>query len=249
MTRTITDWRNGQVIWTGEADTVKGALMAAHASRADLSGADLSWSDLSRADLSWADLSWSNLSGANLSGANLSGANLSGANLSWSNLSGANLSRANLSGANLSGANLSGANLSRADLSWADLSWSNLSRADLSRANLSGANLSGANLSRANLCPVTVLLSSIGQVSDDLCSDLMNYGAANCPNGVELFGVWASGGACPYAMLKVQRVANFTEDRKLWRPDRPLLSAFELMKRVLREKCANSDYHDVKESK
>ena len=164
MTRTITDWRNGQVIWTGEADTVKGALMAAHASRADLSGADLSWSDLSRADLSWADLSWS-------------------------------------------------------------------------------------NLSRADLCPVTVLLSSIGQVSDDLCSDLMNYGAANCPNGVELFGVWASGGACPYAMLKVQRVANFTEDRKLWRPDRPLLSAFELMKRVLREKCANSDYHDVKESK
>jgi hypothetical protein len=61
--------RDGKVLWTGEADTLRTALIAAVASRADLSGA--------------------NLSRANLSGANLSGANLSGANLSRANLSGA----------------------------------------------------------------------------------------------------------------------------------------------------------------
>ena len=75
---------NDSVLWFGDAATVKDAIHAAIASR------------------------------ANLSGANLSGANLSGANLSGADLSGATLSRANLSGANLSGADLSGATLSRA---------------------------------------------------------------------------------------------------------------------------------------
>jgi hypothetical protein len=129
MTRKILDWRDDRVIWEGEAETVKDALYAAIAARANLS---------------WADLSWANLSWANLSGANLSRANLSGANLS----------RADLSGADLSGADLSGANLSGADLSWANLSRANLSRANLSGANLSGADLSRANLSGANLSPI-----------------------------------------------------------------------------------------------
>ena len=96
MTRTIYDWRDQRVIWTGEAATVKDALIAAIAL-----GANLSRANLSRADLSWANLSWANLSRANLVGADLSEANLSRADLSW-------------------------ANLSRADLSWADLSWANL---------------------------------------------------------------------------------------------------------------------------
>ncbi len=198
QTRTILNRLTGAVIWSGEAETVKDALNAAIAARA-------------------------NLSWANLSRANLSGADLSGADLSWANLSGANLSRANLSRANLS----------RADLSGADLSW---------------ADLSGANLSRANLCPVIVLLSNLGALSDDLTADLMNYDAANYPNP-KAFASWAKGGLCPYSGVKVQRVANFQERKDCWKPRRKLLTAFELMKRVIREKCKDSDYHDKPKAK
>ncbi len=117
------------VLWEGEAATVKGAILAAIAVKADLSEADLSEADLSGADLSGANLSGANLSRANLSGANLSGADLSEADLSGANLPGADLPWADLSRANLSGANLSGADLSEADLSGADLSRANLSEA------------------------------------------------------------------------------------------------------------------------
>ena len=62
----ILDWRDNRVIWEGEAATMKDAIHAAIAARANLS-----WANLSRANLSWANLSGANLSGANLSGANL----------------------------------------------------------------------------------------------------------------------------------------------------------------------------------
>ncbi len=89
MTHKIVHWTNNSVIWEGEAATVKDAIHAAIAARANLS-----WANLSGANLSGANLSWANLSGADLSGANLSGANLSGANLSGANLSEACLARA-----------------------------------------------------------------------------------------------------------------------------------------------------------
>jgi hypothetical protein len=135
------------------------------------------------------------------------------------------------------------ADLSRANLSGADLSGANLSWANLSGANLSWANLSGADLWGADLCPTMLLLSGMGRLSDDLTSDLMNYDAANHPDPAA-FQRWADGGACPYEGVKVQRVANFSERRECWPPERQLLSAFELMKRVLRERCVDSDYHD-----
>jgi len=113
---------------------------------------------------------------------------------------------------------------------------------------LSGADLSWANLSRADLCPVMVLLSNLGALSDDLTSDLMNYDAANQPNP-KAFAAWAKGGACPYSGVKVQRVANFSERKDCYKPRRKLLSAFELMKRVLVEKCKDSDYHPKKAAK
>ena len=189
MTRTITDWRDGRVIWSGEAATVKDAIYAAVAAKADLSSANLS-----RADLSWA--------------------NLSRANLSW-------------------------ANLSRANLSWANLSWANLSSADLS-----WANLSRADLSRADLLPVMVLLASWGEVSDALCRDLMAYDAANHPDP-KAFAAWANGGACP-CYGAVTRCANFTEKKELYRKVRRVKSAYELMVAVIREKCADSDFHPKK---
>jgi hypothetical protein len=151
-----------------------------------------------------------------------------------------------------SGANLSGADLSRADLSRADLSRADLSRADLSGADLSGANLSGASLLRANLSganlgvPSIWLIASWGEVSPELCALLMRHDAANHPKGVEAFDAWKDNGACPYSGMRIQRVATFTEQRELWNPDAPVLSAFDLMVRLIREKCADSDYHDKK---
>jgi hypothetical protein len=156
------------------------------------------------------------------------------------------------SGANLSGADLSRADLSRADLSRADLSRADLSRADLSGADLSGANLSGASLLRADLSganlgvPSIWLIASWGEVSPELCALLMRHDAANHPKGVEAFDAWKDNGACPYSGMRIQRVATFTQQRELWNPDAPVLSAFDLMVRLIREKCADSDYHDKK---
>ncbi len=142
-------------------------------------------------------------------------------------------------------ATLRGATLNGANLIWANLSGANLSGADLSEANLNGATLRGANLSGADLgAPTAVLLASWGYVSADLCAALMRYDAANCPDGMARFTAWAQGGACPYDGLRVSRAANFQQQREHWNPNAPLLSAYDLMVRVIREKCANSDFHD-----
>ena len=170
------------------------------------------------------------------SDANLSDANLSGTNLSGTNLWGTNLWRADLSGAELSGADLSGADLSGADLSGTNLSRANLSGADLSGADLSGADLSRADLSDANLpSPTTILLAAWGMLAPALTADLMRYDAA-CHPDPTAFDRWAAGGECPYANVKVQRAAQFKEDRKLWSPG-PSPRPYDLMVAVLAEKC------------
>jgi hypothetical protein len=107
----IRSWLNGKILFSGEYDRLKDAIIAAVNS-----GANLSCANLSHADMSGADLPCANMSGANLSHADLSHANMSGANLSCADLPGANLSHADLSCANLSGANLSHANMSGANL-------------------------------------------------------------------------------------------------------------------------------------
>lgn len=116
----------------------------------------------------------------------------------------------------------------------------NLSRADLSRADLSGANLSGAD----GYAPTMVLLARWGRVSRELCALLMRYDAANHPTGVESFTAWANGGECPYTHQRIARVAVFREVKEHWNLGAPVLSAYELMVRVVREKCNDSDYHD-----
>ncbi len=158
------------------------------------------------------------------------------ADLRGTDLRGACLRYANLRDANLRGANLRGANLREADLSGADLSYANLSRADLSEANLRGAHLPA---------PTMVLLCNWGRVSNELCTDLMQYDAENCPNGKELFRTWAKGGACPYSDLKIERAASFQERRELYKPSRARArSALNLMIDLIREKCKDSDYHE-----
>jgi hypothetical protein len=188
-----------------------------------------------------------NLDGANLTRANLDGANLYGANLTRANLDGANLTRANLDGANLDGANLDGANLyganlARANLTRANLDGANLARANLDGANLYGANLDGANLTRANLdgaklpAPTVVLLAGWGEVSAQLCADLMLWDSINHPEPAR-FDVWAKGGECPYGKgINVQRAANFSESRTLWGQGQPC-RPYDLMVRVVAEKC------------
>jgi hypothetical protein len=75
-------WTDAVLFTAADASTMRDAVLAAFAARADLSGAYLSGADLSRAYLSGAYLSGADLSGAYLSGADLSGADLSGADLS-----------------------------------------------------------------------------------------------------------------------------------------------------------------------
>jgi hypothetical protein len=102
---------SGDIIYSGEFESVRHAIEQAVVDKADLHGADLYKADLHGADLH----------GANLYRADLHGADLYGANLRGANLYGANLYRAYLHGANLRGAYLYGANLYRADLHGADL--------------------------------------------------------------------------------------------------------------------------------
>ena len=215
---------------------------------ANLHKAILSEVNLVMAGLNWANLSMANLSGANLSGAELCGANLRMADLDWVNLSMAKLIGANLSGANLNGTNLHGVDLSLANLSMAKLIGSDLSGADLSGANLYGANLCGASLHRASLpAPTTVLLADWGEVSDELCVDLMRFDAW-FHDKPTMFNEWAlSRGPCPYEDKSFQRACNFRERRKLYSPGRPP-KGFNLMVRLIKEKCANSDWHE-KEAK
>ncbi len=120
--------------------------------------------------------------------------------------------------------------------SGADLSGADLSGADLSGANLSGADLRYANLSGADLPSPTMVLLARWTVSDDLCRDLMTFDAA-CHPDPTAFTRWAEGGSCPYNEVKVQRAANFKEQRKLWTASAVLCRPYDLMIRVLTENC------------
>ena len=139
---------------------------------------------------------------------------------------------------------LQNANLSGADLSEANLYRANLSGANLSGANLYGANLSGANLYRANLSsPTGMLLAQWGEVSALLCQQAMAFDAS-CHNDPKLFDNWKENGNCPYSNSKFQRACNFREKRDLWDSTIPVPRVWDLMVALIREKCANSDFHD-----
>ena len=165
-------------------------------------------------------------------GANLRGANLPGADLDGAGLDGADLDGADLYGADLDGANLRGANLRGANLYGANLRGANLYGADLRGADLDGADLDGANLPS----PTMILMASWGSVSDLLCRDLMNFDAACHPNPLK-FEAWAKGGECPYQGEKVQRAAIFSENRLLWDATAPMCRPYDLMVRLMGEKC------------
>jgi hypothetical protein len=146
-------------------------------------------------------------------------------------------SGADLYGANLRGANLYGADLCGANLRGADLYGANLYGADLCGANLYSANLYGANLYGADLpSPSIVLVASWGEVTDALTTDLMNYDAS-CHPDPDLFTKWSQGGSCPYTSVKIERACWFKEKKHLYNPQAPLCRPYDLMMRLLTEKC------------
>jgi len=87
-------------------NTIKGTLLEALKSDADLRGADLRGADLRGADLTDADLRGADLTGADLTGAYLTGAYLTGAYLRGAYLTGAYLTDAYLTDAYLRGAEI-----------------------------------------------------------------------------------------------------------------------------------------------
>jgi hypothetical protein len=80
-----------------------------------------------------------------------------------------------------------------------------------------------------------MLLAQWGDVSDELCADLMLWDAANHPNPAA-FDAWANDGPCPYSSVHVERAANFTERKHLWGSGKAC-RPYELMRRLIAEKC------------
>jgi hypothetical protein len=163
------------------------------------------------------------------------GADLSGADLSCAILFGTDFRDADFSRAVLRGADLRGANFSNATFWGADLSGANLAEACFVNADLWKANLWAARF----LCPPMVLLAGWGEVSDDLCVDLMRYDASNHPDPKKFLD-WGLGGPCPYCDENIIRSANFIERRHLITSGFLKLrvrSAYELMQVLIKEKC------------
>jgi hypothetical protein len=97
------------------------------------------------------------------------------------------------------------------------------------------ANLQSADLQSADLpAPTLVLLASWGALSDELTADLMLLDASAHPD-TAAFDAWATGGSCPYQGVKVQRIANFTENKTLWGKGKAD-TIYNLMVRILKEK-------------
>jgi hypothetical protein len=90
---TIKNWRTGEIIHEGEAESFKEFV---EANKACLEGASLEDADLKGADLGGASLKGADLKGADLGGASLKGADLKGADLKDADLKGANLEKAKI---------------------------------------------------------------------------------------------------------------------------------------------------------
>jgi len=216
---------SAEVIFSTDADSLRASVELAVKTSANLESANLWSANLCSANLESANLESANLESANLRSANLCSAKLRSANLRSADLRSANLCSAKLRSANLWSANLCSANLESADLRSADLRSADLRSADLRSANLTNAQLPA---------PTSVLLAAWGEVSAELCADLMMYDAS-CHPDQKAFDEWAKGGPCPYAGVNVQRACNFKEKKELWGKGK-FRKPYSLMLRLFAEK-------------
>lgn len=151
----------------------------------------------------------------------------------------ANLRNVDLGNTDLRNADLRNADLRGANLRYADLRRAHLGNADLRNADLQGADLRGANLQNTRLpSPIMVLMANWGELSDELTAVLMRLDASGHPEGETAFDAWAKGGPCPYDGCQVQRVADFKERKECWGLEVSKMGLYEIMVRVLREKCS-----------
>jgi len=171
--------------------------------------------------------------------------NLSFADCSYMDLNHAGFFRSNCSFASFAHSDLSQAYMNYAELSNASFQYANLTETSFLGANLQGADLRDANVRNAMFfgadlrgarlpAPAKMLQAKWGLVSYGLCADLMEYDAY-CHGDRKAFDEWAKGGPCPYRDGQV-RAANFWENRELWGKGK-LCSPYDLLVRVLREKC------------
>jgi hypothetical protein len=205
----------GEVLWSGAAESLRDAVIAAVKAGADLTGAYLTRANLARANLARANLANANLARANLTGANLARADLTGANLADANLAYANLAYANLAYANLAYADLTGANLADANLADADLTGADLTGADLTGADLTGANVADANLADANLAYANLAYADLTG-ADLTGADLTD---------ADLTGAYLTGAkdATPYEHKPRRTPAERAADYRALHPDVPVV--------------------------
>lgn len=90
--------------------------------------------------------------------------------------------------------------------------------------------------------PSQLLLADWGQLSNSLTQRAMAYDASLHPEP-KRFDEWHEGGVCPYSNTTIIRACNFWEKRTLWVPGLPPPRAWDLMVDIVREKCADSDWH------
>ena len=199
-------------------------------------GCNLHSADLTGAYLEYVNIGYGMLRYARLLKARLTCATLISCDLSYANIENGCLFAANLKNTSLISANLSLANFVNANLAGAWLRDANLTGANLASTNLTHCFLGGVNLKDTILpSPTMVLLADWGKLTDELTADLMVWDSLNHPDPTA-FDRWANGGSCPYSDTKVQRAAHFKERQELWGKGK-VCSPYELMQRVLAEKC------------
>ena len=103
---------------------------------------------------------------------------------------------------------------------------------DLEKAQSGDKNLRGADLRGARYSVFSVLQSYLGELSDDLTTELMKWDAHATPTPSK-FMEWKKGGECP--AQKHLRIANFKEDRELFRQGKPTMTLWELWEAIAKE--------------
>lgn len=113
-----------------------------------------------------------------------------------------------------------------------------LNYSNLRDSKLRYSNLSGSNLSNANYDIMQVLQCSWGEVSKELCVQLMRLDCGALPGGEESFNKWAHGGSCPFEKTSYRRIVYFEESSELWKKHKngEIWTLWEIWKQIAKER-------------